>query len=237
MSLIGNLPNQISLNSMLGELAFMNRDQLFTFGYTEKNTTIYSVSTTWIKPVNCKAIRIIAVGGGGAGGGCAPGGTRAAGGGGGGAYDEKFITNPPNEIVLTIGSGGNGWSSDGGSGGNTTAGSYVLASGGAGGIGGSTASTTIARGNNGGAGGINSGLGDFNFAGNPGHIGEIFGTRSGNNGGAISGRGGMSPLYRYREFLGIEYGAGSDGRVQEGGATNLFSSDGKNGAIIITTYF
>lgn len=254
MSLIGNNSNQISLNSMLGEMAFQDRSSAIV-GYVYRSVQTFYISTTWTKPDFCRAIRVVAIGAGGGGGGAAgiATGQNAGGGGGGGAYDETFIENPASSYLVTIGSGGIAGTSAGGNGGaggvtkvhvdGVT--NLVVAGGGLGGAGRTAGSATAVRA---GLGGIGGGLssdfpiGIIGLEGNAGHSGGMFA----NTGTPYGGKGGTSPLMGGDTFFSLTNttpaapttrGAGGSGACCSNNATGRAGAAGANGLVIIYEYY
>lgn len=229
MSLIGSQQNQISLNSMLGDLAFQDKATAL-IGYTFMGIDKITSSTTWVRPNNCRAIGVIAVGAGGGGGGAIgiASGTSCGAGGGSGSASYGFTNNIPKSLSISIGSGGTGGTSSGGNGGtggdtkisNTqTLEVYLAAGGGTGGSGMPAAVTVPARTNSPGSGGVPI-FGSWEISylpGNPGFYGRCYGTTS------ISGKGAGSPL-------GGGEGTGLIGNAA--GVTSITKGNGGNGACV-----
>lgn len=198
-------------------------------GSLRATSTIFTATSTWIKPTNVSRVKVRLQGGGGGGGGAGSAGTSLGGGGGSGAYCEAWISVTGN-VVVNLGAAGAGVGGLGsGPAAGTTgasvsfAGSITVTAGG--GTGGSPGSAS----NGGGGGGGSCTNADISFPGG-----------SGENGGEISTKAGLGSdsHYGYSSHAnrasgastnggsGGLYGAGGNGASSSGGST----ANGGNGS-------
>lgn len=211
-------------------------------------------SDTWDKPQGARVV-VVEVQAGGAGGGGVPSGntgkSSAAGGGGGGEYAKATIlaNSIASSVTITVGAGGAGGAAGanaGSVGGDSSFGTLVTAVGGNGGAAGATKNTgdpttSVSTGGTGGTGGVG---GDVIIRGDDGGNGVVVADAI-----AGSGWGGGSFLGAQRRGSGFVTGAGGGtsgyfyGGGGGGGCSGSASSTaqaggvGRDGIIIVTTYF
>jgi hypothetical protein len=209
----------------------------------------FTISDSWVVPVDVTSISAMCVGAGGGGGGSEDIDETGGGGGGGGlAYVNDIAVTPGETLTITVGTGGNG----GGIGRNGAAGgttfisrgatTLVSAGGGSGGVnrgaGGAGGGVTLGSGGTGGNGGNGSnrntnnaggGGGAGGYSGNGGKGGDHNSTTnatSGSGGGGGGGGGGTSNTARSGGGVGLQ-GEGTSGAA---GTTNVSGGGGSGGA-------